>query len=98
MLHSPPAACKDKPVLQKAESLGAEHAIVWDADTGTSYAAPIAYFWRYGFPVRRGHGDQVGLALDYWSINGETPKFERRAAATNQERVALQMGLFGGAA
>jgi len=94
MLLNPPAICKDAYILREAERLGATHAVVWDADTGISYATELANFWKHGFSVRRGHGNQVGLSLDWWSVNGETPKADRRAAATNQERLALQPTLF----
>lgn len=49
-----------------------------------------------GFPVVRGHGRQVALSLDRYSVNGEPPTAERRAAASNQERKELQLGLFAG--
>ncbi|MFN8469337.1 MAG: hypothetical protein U0X20_27520 [Caldilineaceae bacterium] len=98
MLRTPRAIAFDRSTLDDAEKAGATHVSVTDCETGKVYCAPIADVRRYGFPVPRGHGNQIGLALDRYSIDGETPAAEQRAAQTNQERLDLQLGLFGGAA
>ena len=82
--------------MEDAERAGAVDVAVTDSDTGRVYCAAIATIRRYGFPVLRGHGRQVALSLDRYSVNGEPPTAERRAAASNQERKELQLGLFGG--
>lgn len=97
-LRTPPAICYDRSTLSDAEAAGATRLEVRDADTNFSYSAPLAVFWAHCFPVLRGHGDQVGMHLDYWSVGGETPIAEKRAGQTNKERLGLQPGLFGGAA
>ena len=84
--------------ISEAERAGASHVSVTDSETGRTYCAPIDDVRRFGFPVVRGHGRQVALPLDRYSVDGEPPEAERRAAATNQERKELQLGLFGGAA
>lgn len=98
MLRDPRAIAFDRSTLDDAEKAGATHVSITDSETGRTYCAPIATVRRYGFPVVRGHGRQIALALDYYSIDGATPVAEQRAAQTNQERVDLQLGLFGGAA
>lgn len=97
MLRRPTAIGFEQCTLDDAEKAGATHVSITDSETGRTYCAPIATVRRYGFPVVRGHGRQIALALDYYSIDGATPIAEQRAAATNQERKDLQMGLFGGA-
>jgi hypothetical protein len=95
-LRQPRAICFDRSTLHDAEAAGATLVQVYDADDKDTYAAEIATVWAHCFPVLRGHGDQVGLALDWWSINGAQPLAERRAAETNRERCELQLGLFAG--
>lgn len=98
MLRSPKAIAFDVCTLDDAQRAGASHVSVTDSETGRTYCAPIDDVRRFGFPVVRGHGRQVALTLDRYSVDGEPPEAERRAAATNQERKELQLGLFGGAA
>ena len=93
-LRKPPAICFDRCTLHEAEAIGAHTVQVLDQETGTFYRAPMSTIWAHCFPVLRGYGDQMGLGLDYWSINGAQPKAEARAAATNQEIGALQISLF----
>lgn len=98
MLRSPKAIGFELCTLDDAGKAGATDVSITDSETGHTYCAPIATVRHYGFPVVRGHGRQIALALDYYSIDGATPVAEQRAAATNQERKDLQLGLFGGAA
>ena len=95
LLHTPPAIAFDVSTLRAAAAAGATRAEVFDADTGRTFTATLETIEAHKFPVPRGHGNQVGLHLDRWSINGETPAAERRAAETNAERKALQGSLFG---
>ena len=95
LLHTPPAIAFDVSTLRDAAAAGATRVEVFDADTHRTFTATLETIWAHQFPVPRGHGNQVVLHLDYWSISGETPAAERRAAETNAERVALQMGLWG---
>jgi hypothetical protein len=97
-LRKPPAICFDRCTLLDAEASGAHTVQVLDQETGTFYRASLATIWTHYFPVQRGYGDQVGLGMAYWSVNGAPAPVEQRVAATNQETKALQLGLFGGAA
>ena len=84
MLRSPAAWAWDAAILDTAERGGARFTEVESG--GLIYRATLADFKRYGFPVRRGHGDQRGLALTYWHVRrvGEPP-------------AAVQLSLFSGA-
>jgi hypothetical protein len=98
MLRSPRAICFDRCTVRDAAAAGATFAAILDRETGKTYTASFETIDEYGFAVRRGHGDQVGLALDFWSVNGATPLAEQRAAQTNQERKELQVSFFAGEA
>ena len=95
LLRRPRAICFDRCTLLDAAAAGAARAEIFDRETGTTYAATFETIDAHSFPVRRGHGDQVGVTLDHWSVNGATPAVKQRAAQSNQERKELQMGLFG---
>ena len=84
MLQRPPAWAWDCDILDAAERGGARFTEIECG--GLIYRASLADFRRYGFPIRRGHGDQRGLALTYWHTRrvGEPP-------------AAVQLTLFGGA-
>ena len=84
MLQRPAAWAWDAAILDTAERAGARFTEV-ECD-GRIWRASLADFNRYGFPVRRGHGDQRGLALTHWHVRrvGEPP-------------AAVQLSLFGGA-
>ena len=95
ILRQPRAHCFDRCVLRDAATAGATRVEILDRETGSTYRATLATIDAHSFPVRRGYGDQVGVPLEQWSINGATPVAEQRAAATNQEIAKLQMSLFG---
>lgn len=97
MLRQPKAIAFDVSTLEDAESIGATNAAITDRDTGLTYYANFDTIRRYGFPVIRGHGRQIALPIDRWSIDGEPPAAEHQAAQSNKERNNLQLGLFGGA-
>jgi len=65
-LREPAGWAWDTAILEAAERAGARFTEVECA--GLIYRATLADFNRFGFPVRRGHGDQRGLALAYWRI------------------------------
>ena len=56
MLQRPPAWAWDCDILDAAERGGARFTEVESG--GLIYRATLADFRRYGFPIRRGHGDQ----------------------------------------
>ncbi len=81
-LREPAAWAWDSAILDAAERAGARFTEV-ECD-GQIYRATLTDFRRYGFPVRRGHGDQRGLALTYWHV--------RRVG---QPPAAVQLSLWG---
>lgn len=90
-LTNPPAIAFDRSTLVDAEKAGALYAHITNSETGTVYTASIADIWRHGFPVLRGFGQQIALALPKWNVNGQP------AAATfnsNAEVKAAQPSLF----
>jgi hypothetical protein len=94
ILRRPRAIAFDRVTLRDAAAAGATRVEVLDRETGIVYCATLATFDALSFPVMRG-GDQVGLHLDHWSINGNAPVAMAKAAQTNQERAKLQLSLFG---
>jgi hypothetical protein len=96
LLRSPKAICFDRSTLIDAADAGATCAEIFDYESRTTYTATFETIHTYSIPVRRGHGDQVGLPMNYWSINGAIPVAERPTAQTNnEERESLQLSLFG---
>ena len=70
MLRTPRAWAVDVAVLRQAEALGARTVEVHDLEDGTVYRAPLERFWQRGIRVNRGHGEQRGLLLADWQVNG----------------------------
>lgn len=95
LLRTPKAICFDRSTLWDAAAAGATRAEIYDSESRTTYTATLETIDTFSFPVNRGHNAQVGLRLEYWSVNGATPVAEQRAAQTNQEREDLQLSLFG---
>lgn len=96
MLRRPRAIGYDVAILREAAQNGAARLYVLDYATNIEYRATMADIDEHGFDVVCGHNPQRALALDRWSIDGQPPAAAARAAATNQERIDLQAGLFGG--
>jgi len=71
-LHVPEAIANDLDVLATARERGARVCEILDRDTGHTYRASIARIWKKGFPVNRGFGEQIALALAEWNQDGET--------------------------
>lgn len=94
-LRRPRAICFDRCTLRDAAAAGATRAAIFDRESGITYTTTFETIHKYAFPVYRGHGDQVGVALDRWSVNGATPVAVARVAETNQARKELQLTLFG---
>lgn len=91
-LSRPRAIAFDRSTIEDAEKAGALWVEVTDSDSGTVYRAAIDDIWRQYFPVRRGYGNQIALALDRWRVNGQEagPVWE-----SNQAIKAAQPSLFG---
>lgn len=92
-LKRPPAIAFDRSTLRDATRAGASSIHITNSDTGATYTATIADVWQNGFPVQRGFGDQIALALTRWSIDGGP------VAATfesNQQIKDAQMGFWEG--
>lgn len=93
ILRKPRAIAFDRSTLVDAEKAGAVSVRVFDDETRTVYTARIDDIWTHGVTVLRGFGDQIGLTLNRWTVNGQPP------AATwesNQQIKDLQPSLFGG--
>jgi hypothetical protein len=95
LLRRPRAIAFERSTLRDAAAAGATCAAILDRETGATYTILFETIHRHSFPVLRGHGDQVAVTLEHWSMNGAAPAATQRAAATNREREALQLGLFG---
>jgi len=80
-LQKPPAICFDVVSLEQAEKAGAIYVRIIDIETGKTYHAPLRLVWQKGFALDRGHGRQIGLALNYWQL---------------KEKKERQLSLFGG--
>jgi len=89
-LRRPPAIAFDRATLRDARQAGATRVRIMEREQGDVYEADLDEVERYGFPVQRGHGDQVALHLSRWTVNGQPPRTARTAAETK----ALQPGLF----
>lgn len=70
MLARPRAWAADVDALDQAQAVGAAWVEVLDLDTGATYRAELADFYRRGISVRRGHGDQLALPLACWEVRG----------------------------
>ncbi len=95
LLRRPRAIAFERSTLRDAAAAGATCAAILDRETGTTYAISFETIHRHSFPVLRGHGDQVAVTLEHWSMNGATPVAVASVAQTNRERKELQLSLFG---
>lgn len=95
MLRHPAAIAFDRATLRDARAAGALAVAVTDRESGRTYRATITEIEDDGFPVRRGYGDQVALPIGRFEVDGLKPA--PLAGATNGERKAAQLALFGGA-
>lgn len=81
----PQAIGFDVSVIDESEKLGATDIRVTHRERGTIYTCTIETFRKHGFPIRRGHGKQWALPLDWFSIDGQPAVAEtkRQAQATS---------------
>jgi len=84
VLRKPRGWASDIDSLLQAERLGARWVHITDIETGNCYRATIEQIRRYGFTFDRGHGRQIGLPLDRWTVTRPG------------EPAAAQLPLFGG--
>jgi hypothetical protein len=83
-LQRPPAWATDRAHLEQLQAADGAGVRLHTTD-GRELEAPLSAFERHGFAVGRGHGDQVGLALRYWT--------DRRArVGARQLTFALEVG------
>ncbi len=94
LLQRPKAICFDRSTLVDAQAAGATRAEILDRETGTIYTTTFETVETYSFPVHRGYGDQVGVTLDHWSIDGKQPVAERQAAIRAAKHESVQPALF----
>lgn len=69
-LQRPPAWAADVDALDQARAAGASQVEIFDRDTGATYRAELAEFYRRGVRVDRGYGMQLALPLACWSVTG----------------------------
>ncbi len=95
ILRRPKAIAFERCTLRDAAAAGATCAAIRDRETGITYTISFETIHANSFPVLRGHGDQIAVTLEHWSVNGATPAAVAKAAQTNLERKELQLSLFG---
>jgi hypothetical protein len=95
ILRRPRAIAFDRCTLRDAAAAGATRIEVLDRETHATYTISFETIHANSFPVLRGHGDQVAVTLEHWSVNGATPVAVASVAQTNLERKELQLSLFG---
>jgi hypothetical protein len=71
-LHKPPAIAFDVGSLEQAQKLGATQVKIIDLDSGIVYKVTIELILEKGFRFNRGYGNQIGLTLNYWQLEGST--------------------------
>jgi hypothetical protein len=82
-LRIPEAIASDLDALAQARDAGARVVEIFDREGGRTYRASIVRIFEKGFPVNRGHGEQIALALSEWNRGVKEP-------------IADQLPLFGG--
>ena len=70
-LRRPAAWAMDTTDLDAAEQAGARFVRILDRLSGRSFWASIGTIRARGFPVNRGHGEQLGLELSHWAATRE---------------------------
>jgi hypothetical protein len=70
-LNVPPAIAFDVSTLDDAERAGARFVEITDTESGRVYRSSIATIRAKGFRVARGFGEQIALAMDEWTRDGE---------------------------
>lgn len=69
-LRKPKAIAFDIDTLIQAQELGASLVRIIDLDTDLVYIVSIELIYEKGFYFNRGFGDQLGLTLNYWQVEG----------------------------
>ena len=70
LLRKPRAWACDVEALDQARAAGAVKVELFDRDTGATYRVELVEFYRRGRPIDRGHGAQLALPLDCWTVTG----------------------------
>ena len=83
-LTKPPAICFERKNLAEIEAAGGTSCHFTHIETGDRYTCDMATVRCYAFPVNRCYGDQVGVGLSLWSVNGAP------VAATFESNKAIQ--------
>jgi len=68
ILRNPPAICFDMDVMVRARELGAVNVVVRDRETDTDFHSTVDAIMERGFPINRGHGNQIAMLIDYWVV------------------------------
>lgn len=94
VLTRPPAIAFDAAIVAEAERRGVRTVGVRNTDSERQYAVTLADFLRYGFRFNRGWGDQIGLELRFWSIDGQPPQAMQQPQPTASKGPGLVQGGF----
>lgn len=70
-MRIPPAIAFDLSSIKNAEDNGAIVAMIVDKETGREYFSYIKYIYEKGFKFNRGYGEQIALAMEYWTSREE---------------------------
>ena len=65
-LHTPPGLAIDQVIVNQAKAEGAQYLLIRDRVTAETWSANFATLEEHGFPVKRGHGLQIGLSFAFW--------------------------------
>ena len=97
--HPERAIAFDVALLDQVEQAGASRVIIRDMETGTEYRAGLSFIRAAGFPIHRGHGNQVALPLANWVASGGKKKAKPQPepqSRNNTDAAPAQLGLFEG--
>lgn len=89
-LRTPPAWGVDVADLSAAERLGAAFVVLHDLEALCWYWAACRTLREKGWPLDRGFGQQIALALDFWRAT----RGEAAQAAAPPEPAGVQLPLF----
>lgn len=67
-LRRPAAWAKDQGALDAARRAGAVEVLLYDKNAAKRWTAPLAAFDEHGFRLDYGHGNQVALPLERWTV------------------------------
>ena len=69
-LRKPPAWAIDKEILLLLNKIGVKRVKIHDRETNETYITELKTFYlsEKGFKITRGHGEQVAVTLNNWTV------------------------------